>query len=429
ATRSSALALWQARHVGAVLARAGITSTLLHVISTADRLQDRALASLGTDSVFVKELEAALRDGRADYAVHSCKDLPSTLPADMQLAAVGERADPRDAFCSERFASFDALPSGARVGTSSPRRRAQLQAWRPDLVFAVIRGNVDTRLRKLREGQFDAIVLALAGLQRLGLRAAHTVPLAPDVVDPAVGQGALAIETRAADRGLSERLHAAFADPATELAVNAERAFLRTLRGGCQTPVGAHATYAGGRLSLRAVIAATDGSRLVRGERDAAVETLADCERMGTELAQRLLAQGGEALLEAAVETRAPGPLAGRVFLLPRTQQRPSRIAPAFERAGAHVVQAHDAAGAAAGLARRPPDVLLFPSSGSVHAVAAYLANLRAAGVRPLVASMGPESSAAASEAGFAPDVVATEANVAAFVQSVTHLVIERSRA
>jgi hydroxymethylbilane synthase len=428
ATRASALALWQARHVGAALACAGITSTLLHVSSTADRMHDRPLAALGTDSVFVKELEAALRDGRADYAVHSCKDLPSTLPADMHLAAVGARADPRDVFCSERFASFEALPPGARVGTSSPRRRAQLQALRPDLVFETIRGNVDTRLRKLREGQFDAIVLALAGLQRLGVRAAHTVPLAPGVVVPAVGQGALAVETRAADRGLAERIHAAFADLATEFVVGAERAFLRTLRGGCQAPVGAHATYADGALSLRAVIAAPDGSRLVRGESGAAVGTMADCERLGIELAEQLLAEGGEALLAAAVDTRAPGPLAGRVFLLPRTQERPSRIAPAFEHAGAEVVQARDAAGAIAALADQPPDVLLFPSSGSVRAVAPYLTHLHAAGVRPLVASMGPESSAAAREAGFTPDVVATEPSVAAFVQSVTHLVIERSR-
>jgi len=428
ATRASALALWQARHVGAALARAGMTSTLLHVTSTADRNQERALASLGTDSVFVKELESALRDGRADYAVHSCKDLPSTLPEDMHLAAVGERADARDAFCSERFASFDALPSGARVGTSSPRRRAQLQALRRDLVFETIRGNVDTRLRKLREGRFDGIVLALAGLERLGVRATHTVPLAPDVVIPAVGQGALAVETRAGDRQLADRIAAAFSDPATELTVGAERAFLRTLRGGCQAPVGAHATYAENFLSLRAVIAAPDGSRLVRGELAATVRTLADGERVGIELAERLLAEGGEALLAAAVETRAPGPLAGRLFLLPRTQDRPSRIAPALERAGALVVEAHDATSAAAALADRRPDVLLFPSSGSVVAVAPYLADLQAAGVRPLVASMGPESCAAASAAGFAPDVVATEASIAAFVQSVTHLVLERSR-
>jgi len=428
ATRASTLALWQARHVGAALGHAGMTSTLLHVTSTADRNQDRALAALGTDSVFVKELESALRDGRADYAVHSCKDLPSTLPDDMHLAAVGERADARDAFCSERFASFETLPSGARVGTSSPRRRAQLQALRPDLLFETIRGNVDTRLRKLREGQFDAIVLALAGLQRLGVRATHTVPIPPDVVIPAVGQGALAVETRAGNRSLAERIEVAFSDPATELTVGTERAFLRTLRGGCQAPVGAHATYTDSVLTLRAVIAAPDGSRLVRGEQAVPVGTRADGQRIGIELAERLLAEGGEALLAAAVEPRAAGPLAGRLFLLARTQDRPSRIAAALERAGAQVVESHDATSAAAALADRRPDVLLFPSSGSVLAVASYLAGLRAAGVRPLVASMGPDSSAAACEAGFAPDAIATEPTVAAFVQSVTHLVLERSR-
>lgn len=425
ATRGSALALWQTRHVAGVLARAGIASTTLPLATTADRVQDRALAALGSDGVFVKELELALREARADYAVHSCKDLPGTLPDDMRLAAIGPRADPRDAFCSERYASFDALPPGAIVGTSSPRRRAQLQARRPDLVFATIRGNLETRLRKLREGQFDAILLALAGLERLGLRATYTVAFAPEVVVPAVGQGALALETRAADGELAQRLHAAFADPATEFAVAAERAFLRTCRGGCQAPVGAHATYADGTLSLRAVIAEPDGQHAVAGEVAERANGRDACERLGDELAQRLLAQGGEAILAAAVETRAPGPLAGRVFLLPRTQDRPSTIGPAFERAGARVVEAHDGAAATAAFAERPPDALLFPSAGSVKAILPYLASLHAGGVHPIVAGMGDASSAAAREAGFPADVVATEPTDAAFVQSVTRYLIE----
>lgn len=460
-TRGSALALWQTRHVAAVLARSGIASIALTVATQADRVQDRALAALGTEGVFVKELELALREGRADYAVHSCKDLPSTLPDDMRLAAIGPRADPRDAFCSERYATFDALPPGAIVGTSSPRRRAQLGGRRPDLVFETIRGNVETRLRKLREGRFDAIVLALAGLERLGVRAAYTVAFEPDVVVPAVGQGALALETRAGEIALAERLHAAFADSPTEFAVAAERAFLRTCRGGCQAPVGAYGTYTGGVLSLRAIIAAPEGQHVVADDVVGRVASRDDCERLGGELAERLLDQGGEAILAAAVETRAPGPLedgarvgepkpladgagtpdadtlaepmgadtpdalAGRVFLLPRTQERPSTIAPAFERAGARVVQAHDGVAAAAAFAKRPPDVLLFPSSGSVQAVLPYLASLRASGVRPIVAGMGDASSAAARAAGFPPDVVATEPTIAAFVQSVTRYLVE----
>ena len=428
ATRASALALWQTRYVGAVLARAGLASTILQISTKGDRVQDRSLAALGTDSIFVKELEQALRERRADYAVHSCKDLPSTLPGDMHLAAIGKRADPRDAFCSERYPSFEALPPGALVGTSSPRRRAQLQARRPDLRFETIRGNVDTRLRKLREGDYDAIVLALAGLERLGLRATHTVPLAPDVVVSAVGQGALAIETRADDPQLAERLHALFSDAPSEFAVAAERAFLRTLRGGCQAPVGAYATYAAGILTMQAVIAAPDGSRLVRDDFAIAANTRSDCERLGVELATAMLAAGGEAILEGAVDVRAQ-PLAGRLLFLPRTQERPSQIAPALRSAGADVIEAGDSEAATAALAGRVPDGLLFPSSGSVRSVAAYLRGLHDAGTRPIVAAMGDASAAAAREAGFAPDVVATEPSVAAFVQGVTQFLIATEHA
>ncbi|MBD5604818.1 MAG: hydroxymethylbilane synthase, partial [Candidatus Eremiobacteraeota bacterium] len=299
ATRASQLAMWQTRHVMASFATHGVVSTVLQISTKGDRVQDRSLAALGTDSIFVKELELALRDGRADYAVHSCKDLPSTLPDDMHLAAIGPRVAPRDAFCSERYASFDALPHGALVGTSSPRRRAQLQALRPDLRFEIIRGNVDTRLRKLREGDYDAILLAMAGLQRLGLSATYTVPLETDVVIPAVGQGALAIETRANDPELARRIAAIFTHRETELAVRAERAFLRTLRGGCQAPVGAHAVVRDGTLHLDAAIAAIDGSRIVRGSDAVAEADVASVERLGESLAHRLLADGGDAILDA----------------------------------------------------------------------------------------------------------------------------------
>jgi hydroxymethylbilane synthase len=430
ATRASALAMWQTRHVIATFAQAGVVSTILQISTKGDRVQDRSLAALGTDSIFVKELELALREGRADYAVHSCKDLPSSLPDDMRLAAIGPRADPRDAFCSEKYPSLDALPPGALVGTSSPRRRAQLQALRPDLRFETIRGNVDTRLRKLRDGEFDAILLAMAGLSRLGLAATYTVPIDPGVLIPAVGQGALAIEVRASDGALAERIHALFADASTEIAVRAERAFLRTLRGGCQAPVGAHATYAHGLLHMTAAIAAADGSDIVRGSVDRELTVPAEAETLARELALRLLDEGGAALLDAAGE---PGfgaaPLAGRLFLLPQTQDRPSQIAPALRGAGAEVIEASDSEDAALALGGRVPSGLLFPSSGSVRAVTAYLARLRDDGARPLVAAMGDASGEAARAAGFPPDIVATEPTVAAFVQDVTQYVLRESGA
>ncbi|HYW52416.1 MAG TPA: hydroxymethylbilane synthase, partial [Dongiaceae bacterium] len=419
ATRASLLAMTQARTVMSLLAKAGLPSTVLEVTTRGDAVQDRSIAAIGTDNVFVKELELALREGRADYAVHSCKDLPSTLSEDMTLAAVTAREDPRDAYCSERYPAFADLPAGARVGTSSPRRRAQLRALRPDLVYDDVRGNVDTRLRKLRDGEYAAIVLAAAGLNRLGARAAHTVPFAVDVVTPAVGQGALGIETRAGD-ALAGRIDAVVGDPPASLAVRAERAFLRTVHGGCQAPVGCHATWSDGRFRVVGAIAAADGSQVLRAERDAVIGIgdLASAEAVAVALARDLLADGGAALLGG-------GPLSGRVFLLPRTQDRPSRIAPALRDAGAEVVEAPDSATAVAGLGGRVPSVILFPSSGSVGAITDYLSTLRGGAQRPLVAAMGASSSAAAGEHGWPPDVVAPSPEVGAFVQSVTRFVLE----
>ena len=419
ATRASALALRQTRTVVAKLATAGIASTILTVTTRADRDQERPLDQLGGDNVFVKELELALQERRADYAVHSCKDLPSALPVEMRLAAIGPREDPRDVFCSEKYRSFERLPAGAIVGTSSPRRRALLQALRDDLEFVPIRGNVDTRLRKLRDGHYDAIVLAAAGLNRLGLSAPHVVPLDPEEMIPAVGQGALAIEVRAGDEILAERIRAAFSDTATELAVTAERAFLRTLRAGCHAPVGAHARFEGSMLTLRAVISAIDGSARVRGSSNETVRGTAEADALGVALAMRLLADGGAALLEPDDHLR---PLAGKLFVLARTQSRPSRIASALREAGADVVEAHDSEDAAS--SARLPDALLFPSSGSVGAIGEYLGRLRAEGHHPIVAAMGSESSAAARAAGFPPDVVAEETSVAAFVHSVTRYIL-----
>lgn len=421
ASRKSLLALAQTRSVMAVLAKAGIPSTILEITTRGDAVQDRSIAAIGTDSVFVKELEAALREGRADYAVHSCKDLPSTLPDDMILAAVTERDDARDAFCSEHWPSFDALPAGARVGTSSPRRRAQLRALRPDLSYEDLRGNVDTRLRKLHDGRYDAIVLACAGMNRLGARATYTVPFPVDQLTPAVAQGALGIETRDGDPAAT-RLEMLLGDPTTAIAVRAERAFLRTVHGGCQAPVGAYASWSGGRLTIVGAIAAADGSRVVRRTRDLVIgiSDIGSAEALGVALARDLLDEGGAGLLG--------GPLRGRVFLLPRTQNRPSRIAPALREAGAEVVEAPDSAAAATGLAGRVPSVILFPSSGSVDAITEYLDGLRDDGHRPVVAAMGPSSSETAGAHGWPPDVTAPSAEVGAFVQSVTRFVLEQGR-
>lgn len=421
ATRASALAMTQTRAIMARLATAGIPSTVLEVTTRGDAVQDRSIAAIGTDNVFVKELELALRERRADYAVHSCKDLPSTLADDMTLAAITAREDARDAYCSERFPSLEDLPPGARVGTSSPRRRAQLRALRADLRYDDIRGNVDTRLRKLREGQYDAIVLACAGMQRLGVRATYTVPLAVDRVTPAVAQGALGIETRA-DDPLAARLADLLGDPAATIAVRAERAFLRTLRGGCQAPVGAHATWSEGRFALIGAIAAPDGDRVLRGSRTAtlAIDDVAAGEELAASLAHELLDAGGAALLGAIA-----GPLWGRLVLLPRTQDRPSRIAPALRQAGAEVVEATDAGSARHALGGRVPNAILFPSSGSVSAVAEYLEALRHDGQRPAVVTMGPSSSQAAAARGWPADVVAPDADVGVFVQTVTRLLLE----
>jgi hydroxymethylbilane synthase len=423
ATRASALAMWQTRSVMAQLAGGGIPSTVLTISTKGDKDKEHALTALGTDGIFVKELELALRERRADYAVHSCKDLLSTLPDDMTLAAIGKREDPRDAFCSEHYASFDALPAGARVGTSSPRRRAMLRALRPDLTYHDIRGNVDTRLRKLRDGDYDAIVLAAAGLKRLDLSATHTVPFPLDVLVPAVAQGALAVEMRAGDPRI-ERVRPLLNDSQTEIAVYAERAFLRTLRGGCQVPVGAHATYDGEFLLMHAAIASADGATVVRGDRRLTSTSLAEIEAAAVALAQSMLAEGGAALLAAPDEAR-PGVLAGALFLLPRTQERPSRIAAALREAGAEVIEAVNGQAAVAALAGRTPNAVLFPSSGSVRAIATYLAERH--GARPIVAAMGPASATAAKEAGWPPDVIAAATDIPSFVHAVTHFVLEHT--
>ncbi len=401
ASRASALAMTQTRIVAAALAQRGIATTILNVTTTGDREQDRPVSELGAINVWVKELEVALLDGRADYAVHSAKDLPGALEPGMQLAAISEREDARDAFCSERYTSFDDLPSDAIVGTSSERRRAQLRALRPDLRYENLRGNVDTRLRKLREGHYDAIVLAMAGLARLGVRATHTAPFDSQTIVPAVGQGALAVETLATNATLAAALHTAVNHAPTQWCVEAERAVLRALRAGCSAPLGVHAHLDAQTMTIDAAFA-TAGGAMLRERLVAPVHVLADAVALGGNLASRL----------------AAGLAAAPRVLLPRTQDRPSRIAAQLRGRGVEVLELREGE-TGTDLMNTIPQMLLFPSSGSVAAARPYLEWLRGQAVRPLVAAMGAQSGAAASAAGFAPDIVAPEASIEAFVAAV----------
>jgi len=293
ATRESRLALWQAHHVQALLRPlTGGDVDLLGMTTQGDQILDRALSKVGGKGLFVKELEVALAEGRADLAVHSLKDVPMELPDGFVLAAVMAREDPRDALVSPRFDSIDALPQGAVVGTSSLRRLVQLKALRPDLRIEPLRGNLDTRLRKLDEGQYDAIVLAAAGLKRLGLGDRIRAHIAPEQMLPAAGQGALGLEIRANDAHLSQTLQA-LAHLPTWLACTAERAVSRALGGSCSMPLAAHALptalpSGGHRLQLKALLGHAEQPGLLRAEVTADVHTLADADALGLQVAQAL---------------------------------------------------------------------------------------------------------------------------------------------
>ena len=297
ATRESALALWQAEHVrGQLSARyRGTTVDLLGVTTQGDRVIDRPLAAIGGKGLFIKELENALRDARADLAVHSLKDVPMDMPEGFVLAAISAREDPRDAFVSTRHESLATMPKGAVVGTSSLRREAQLRERHPDLVIESLRGNLHTRLRKLDEGRYDAIILAAAGLKRLGLGMRIRALLDPDASLPAPGQGALAIECRSERIDLIHAL-APLADRATTLATAAERAFSHALGGSCQTPLAAYAEWEEDRLWLRGLLAVRDGRDVMRGEREAAVADLGDAQALGAALADEFLIRGAHRL-------------------------------------------------------------------------------------------------------------------------------------
>ena len=302
ATRESRLALWQAEHVRALLQhRFGLTVELLGMTTRGDQILDRALSKVGGKGLFVKELETALEEGHAHLAVHSLKDVPMELPAGFVLGAVLEREDPRDAFVSPRHRTLDDLPQGACVGTSSLRRAAQLLALRPDLRIEPLRGNLDTRLRKLDEGQFDAIVLAAAGLKRLGLEARIASLFDTARMTPAAGQGALGIEMRADAAEVGRRLSALVHRP-TWLAVQAERAVSRALGGSCTVPLAAHARWDGEWLCLDAALGdAQQLTRpLLRHACRACATSDAEADALGREAAAALRALGADAYLAAA---------------------------------------------------------------------------------------------------------------------------------
>jgi len=293
ATRESRLALWQAQHVQALLQERGHTVSLLGLTTTGDQILDRTLSKVGGKGLFVKELELALEEGRADIAVHSLKDVPMDLPEGFVLACVLEREDPRDALVSPRFESLDALPQGAVVGTSSLRRMALLRALRPDLRIEPLRGNLDTRLRKLDEGQYDAIVLAAAGLKRLGLESRIRVAFDADTMLPAAGQGALGIEVRADRRDLIELL-GPLAHQGDWLSTAAERAVSRAMGGSCSMPLAAHARWqADGALRIDAAWGDPEGKvPLVKVHALASVGDFAQADALG-EHAAALLRAGG----------------------------------------------------------------------------------------------------------------------------------------
>jgi hydroxymethylbilane synthase len=294
-TRGSRLAVWQAEWVQARLRESApdVTVTLRRIKTSGDKILDVPLATIGGKGLFVKEIEDALLQGDIDLAVHSMKDVPTVLPGGLEILCVPAREDPRDALISREAKPLDRLPKGARVGTSSLRRQAQLLHRRPDLRIEMLRGNLDTRLRKLRDGEFDAVVVAAAGLKRMGWLEQVTEYLPSDVSLPAIGQGALGLEGRG-DDAFVRGVVASLDDAPTRTAVTAERALLERLEGGCQVPIAAHARLSEGRLHLEGLVASVDGRRLVR---DSIEGPVASARELGRRLAEQLLRRGGEAIL------------------------------------------------------------------------------------------------------------------------------------
>ncbi|MFO1428636.1 MAG: hydroxymethylbilane synthase [Candidatus Competibacteraceae bacterium] len=311
ATRKSPLALWQAEHVAQRLrtAHPGLGVELVGMSTRGDKILDSPLAKVGGKGLFVKELEQSLLEGGADLAVHSLKDVPVEFPAGLCLPVILAREDPRDAFVSSHYRHPEQLPAGARVGTSSLRRQCQLAACYPHLTLLNLRGNVNTRLAKLDAGDYDAIILAAAGLQRLGLEQRIACYLEPEISLPAIGQGVIALECRQDDARVLDWINALH-DPDTAVRITAERAFNQRLQGGCQVPIAGYAVLQDDRLRLRGLVGEPDGSQLVRGE---ICGPAAAAERLGIALAEDLLARGAAAILQRVYGTDPP------VSPLPRT--------------------------------------------------------------------------------------------------------------
>jgi len=416
-SRGSQLALWQAKWVAARLAELGVETRIEIIKTTGDKITDVPLAQVGAKGLFTKEIEEALLEGRVDLAVHSLKDLPTEVPAGLTVAAIPAREDARDAMVGCAIAG---LPQGARVGTSSLRRSAQLHALRPDLAIEPLRGNLDTRLRKLTEGRYDAILLAAAGLKRLGWSGRISELLPAGVMCPAVGQGALAIETRD-DGAEAHQAVSRLNDPVTRAAVTAERALLGALGGGCQVPIGCHATADRDALKLTAIVASPDGRSMVRGEKSG---PMSDAALLGSTLARELLAAGGRAILEAVY---GPSPLLGVRVAVTRAREQAGDLAVKLRARGAEVVEL-------ATIEIRPPadptpferavtvigtfDWIVFTSANGVRAFAARQGQ-DAPKLRAAICAIGPATRQAAEEAGLnvrlMPEKYVAESLVAAF--------------
>ncbi|WDE11770.1 hydroxymethylbilane synthase [Thalassomonas haliotis] len=302
ATRKSALALWQAEYVKAQLEHfhPQITVELVPMTTKGDIILDTPLAKVGGKGLFVKELEVAMLENRADIAVHSMKDVPVDFPPGLGLEVICPREDPRDAFVANKYDNLEQLPQGAIVGTSSLRRQCQLKELRPDLDIRDLRGNVNTRLRKLDDGEYDAIILAAAGLLRLEMRERISDYIEPEVMLPANGQGAVGIECRTDDEAIKALL-APLEDLATRQRVLAERAMNKALEGGCQVPIGSYAVIQGDQLYLRGLVGAVDGSEIIRSE---ITGSLDQGEELGEQLAQTLLSQGAKAILKQVYDNQ-----------------------------------------------------------------------------------------------------------------------------
>lgn len=398
-SRGSQLALWQARRIAARLAELGVETAIEIIRTTGDKITDVPLARVGSKGLFTKEIEEALLEGRIDLAVHSLKDLPVELPPGLALAAVPERDSPFDAVVGKRL---DELPAGALVGTSSLRRAAQLRRLRPDLLIEDIRGNLDTRLRKLDEGRYDAILLASAGLRRLGWEARIAEILPPERMCPAVGQGALAVETRQAPDSAFE-ICARLDDRAARIAVEAERALLGALGGGCQVPLGAFAELRDDRLLLRAVVADPAGAEIFARLEEGSP---GDPQELGRRAAEKLL-ESGALRIVALVNPRAL-PLAGQTVVVTRARQQAGALSQRLRALGAEVIELP--------LIEFEPVEFTPPDWDSYHwaiftsanGVAFFFEKVRPR-PGPRLCAIGPATAAALRARGLEPDIVPPE--------------------